>query len=82
MWHDNHKIGLMSIALKPSLYKRFVDMMNKINGEPFEEGTPFEICHVQIIKGSIFQTREMLPEQWRDYQNNIGEKFPSHVINS
>ena len=79
LWHEKHKIGLYSISLKPILYKRFIETMEKINGAPFEPGTPFELCHVQIIKGSFLQSREMLPEQWKDYQNNIGEKHPEHA---
>ena len=80
-WHQKRKIGLASISLKPALYDRFVQTMWRINGAPIEEGTPFEICKVEIKKGSIFQVREMLPEQWKDYQNNIGEKYPDYVVN-
>ena len=78
-WHSKRKIALASISLKPALYERFVQTMWKINGAPMEEGTPFEICKVEIKKGSIFQVREMLPEQWKDFQHNIGEKMPNVV---
>ena len=78
-YHQNHKIALASISLKPTLYKRFVDTVSQINGEGFEEGTPFEICHVPITCGSLFQTRELLPEMWKDFQHNIGERTPNVV---
>jgi hypothetical protein len=75
-WHQKRHIGLHSISLKPALYDRFVHAMWKLNGAPFEEGTPFELCHVLITKGSLFQVRDMMPEMWKDYQKNEGEKFP------
>ena len=76
LWHQNRKIALKSISLKPALYIKFEQAMWKLNGLPFESGTPFDFMHIRIERGSILQRHEILPERWRDFQNNIGEKFP------
>ena len=75
-WHQERKIGLEAIYIKPIAYDKFITKMQLYNGAPLEEGQEFEIAHVKILKGSFLQTKEILPETNKDLLTNIGEKFP------
>ena len=72
MYHRKLKIGLRAIYLKPFWYELFKKGTINILGRPLEEGEFLSMDGINIEKGSLFQSKPILPETFNDFTKNMG----------
>jgi hypothetical protein len=75
MHHRKKKIGLKAIYLKQPFFDRFRNWVAKgykeTEGKEMDPESPLSFDHVNIEKGSIFQSKPILAEQFDDFSRNM-----------